>query len=264
MRIIMNLAGKSILLTGASSGIGYKLAEKLAAENCRIAVLARRTVKLQEIAEKFGNRQNVILPITCDVSKKEEVHSAVEKVLENFGEIDIIILNAGTSHRIDAKDFYAGKGEEIISVNLTSKFYFLEKIIPYFISKRSGMIVGVSSLADTRGFPRSAFYNASKAGFTKLLESLRNELYEYNIQVLNVRPGFVKTAMTDKNEFYMPFLMDVDKAAEIILKGIRKEKRIIQFPLPTVLGTKLISIMPDILFDYLSRKHLEGLKKKNL
>jgi len=260
----MDLPGKSILLTGASSGIGREMASKLAKENCRIALLARSIDKLREIAERCGTDRNVILPIRCDVSRKEEVHTVVDRVLEEFGGLDILILNAGTSSRLGAEDFDAVKGEKIISVNLTSKFYFLEKMIPHFISKRKGMIVGVSSLADVRGFPRSGFYNASKAGFSKLLESLRTELSEYNIKVLTVRPGFVKTPMTDKNEFHMPFLMDPEKAAQIIIKGIKKEKRIIQFPLPIVLGTRLISIMPGTLFEYFSRKHLEGLKKKNL
>ena len=258
----MNLSGKSILLTGASSGIGYHMAIALAKENCRIALLARSIDKLKEIAETAGTSDNIILPIQCDVSKKEEVNAAVGKVLEEFGSLDILILNAGTSYRLDAEDFSAEKGEEIIKVNLTSNFHFLEKLIPHFISKKSGMIVGVSSLADTRGFPRSGFYNASKAGFTKLLESLRIELKGYSIKVITVRPGFVRTPMTDKNEFYMPLLMEPEKAAQIIIDGIKKEKRIIQFPLPTVLGTRLIGIIPDILFEYLSRKHLEGLKKK--
>ncbi len=260
----MDLSGKTILLTGASSGIGREMASELAKENCRIILLARSIDKLNDIAEKCRSDQNEILTIGCDVSREVEVHSAVGRVLEEFGGLDILILNAGTSSRIGAEDFNAGEGEKIISVNLISKFYFLEKLIPYFISKRRGMIVGVSSLADVRGFPRSGFYNASKAGFSKLLESLRTELSEYNIKVLTVRPGFVKTPMTDKNEFHMPFMMDPLKAARIIIKGIKKEKRFIQFPLPTVLATRLISGMPGTLFEYFSRKHLEGLKRKNL
>ena len=172
----MKLPGKTILLTGASSGIGYQLAAALAKENCKLAILARRTEKLNEIVQTYSTPQNTILPITCDVSRKEEVNAAVNNVLQKFGTIDVLILNAGTSSRTDAEDFSADKGEEIISVNLTSNFYFLEKLIPHFIEKKSGMIAGVSSLADTRGYPRSGFYNASKAGFSKLLESLRIEL----------------------------------------------------------------------------------------
>ncbi len=259
----MNFAGKAILLTGASSGIGYELAARLAKENCRLAVLARNTSKLQEIAGRFSTNQNTILPVHCDVSQKDEVHSAIDKVTAEFGGIDILILNAGASYRIDVENFSSEKGKDIIEVNLISKFYFLEKLIPHFISKRSGMIVGVSSLADVRGFPRSGFYNASKAAFTRLLESLRTELHNYDVKVITVKPGFVRTPMTDKNEFHMPFLMEPGKAAEIIINGIRKEKKIIQFPLPTVLGAKLLGVMPSPLFEYFARKHLEGLKEIN-
>jgi short-subunit dehydrogenase len=260
----MLLSGKSVLITGASSGIGRSVAAKLAGEDCKIAILSRSTAKLEEFAAEYSRNTNRILPLPCDITKKEDVFSAFHKVIDEFGGVDIAILNAGTSHRIHVEDFSSEKGEEIINVNLTAKIYFLEKLIPYFIQKGNGIIVGVSSLADTRGFPRSASYNASKAGLSKLLESLRIELHDYGIKVITVRPGFVKTPMTDKNEFYMPMLMKVDKAAEIIVDGIKKEKRKIQFPLPLVIGTFIIRLMPDALFEYMTRKHLEGLKRKHL
>ncbi|HEY6436493.1 MAG TPA: hypothetical protein VIY47_07880 [Ignavibacteriaceae bacterium] len=84
-----------------------------------------------------------------------------------------------------------------------------------------------------------------------MLESLRIELKPYKIKVITIKPGFVRTPMTDKNEFHMPFLMDVDKAARIIIEGIKKEKRIIQFPFTTVMGSKIVKLMPDWLFDFL-------------
>jgi short-subunit dehydrogenase len=260
----MNLPGKSILLTGASSGIGYAVAKKLANNNCKIAILSRSIDKLKNFASEYSTDNNFILPVRCDVSKKEDVYTAFNIVIEKFGEIDMAILNAATSHRLEIENFSSEKVEEILSVNLTGNFYFLEKLIPYFIKKRSGMIVGISSLADTRGFPRSGIYNGSKAAFSLLLESIRIELHNYGIKVITVRPGFVKTAMTDKNEFYMPLLMKADKAADIIIRGIKKEKRSIQFPLLLAIGTKIIGLMPDSMFEYFTRKHLEGLKRKEL
>jgi short-subunit dehydrogenase len=89
---------------------------------------------------------------------------------------------------------------------------------------------------------------------------LRIELTTFNIKVIIVKPGFVRTPMTDKNEFHMPFLMDVEKAAKIIINGIKKEKRIIQFPLATVIGSKIVKFMPDWLFDILMSKELPARK----
>jgi short-subunit dehydrogenase len=260
----MELTGKSVLITGASSGIGLALSKKFSKENCKIALIARSIDKLQKLSSDYKTAQNIILPVYCDVSKKDNVNSAFDKVINELGGIDIAILNAGISERTSIENFSAETGEKIIRVNLTAKAYFIERLIPYFTNKRSGMIVGVSSLADTRGFPRSAFYNASKAGFTKLLESIKIELKSYGIKVITVRPGFVRTPMTDKNEFHMPLLMPPEKAAEIIIKGIKKEKKKIQFPFLTAMGAKVLEIIPDTLFELFAKKHLEGLKKKKL
>jgi short-subunit dehydrogenase len=181
---------------------------------------------------------------------------ACNQIKENLGEIDVAILNSGASYRMSAEDFDSCKGEQIIGANFMGMVYFIEQLLPHFIKRKEGTIVGVSSLADGRGYPRSAFYSSSKAAATKLLESLRVELKKYNIKVITVKPGFVRTPMTDKNEFFMPFLMDVEKAARIILKGIKKEKRIIQFPFPIVLGSKFLEIIPDFLYDFLLSKQL--------
>jgi len=116
------------------------------------------------------------------------------------------------------------------------------------------MMVGVSSLADSRGWKGSGFYCASKAATTILLENLRVELKPFNVKVITVKPGFVETPMTAKNKFPMPFLMSAEKAARIIIKGMKKEKRVIQFPLPMVISSKLIRVVPDFLFEYFAKK----------
>jgi short-subunit dehydrogenase len=252
----MELANKNIILTGASSGIGYALAKLLAKEKCNLVLLARRKHILDLLANELKIFGKKIITIECDVSKKESVIDACNQIKKSLGEIDIAILNAGLSFRMSAEDFDSHKGEQVFNANFMGIVYFLEQLLPDFIKKKSGMIVGVSSLADGRGYPRSAFYSASKAAATKLLESLRIELKKFNIKIIIVKPGFVKTPMTDKNEFLMPFLMNVEKAAGIILKGIKKEKRVIQFPLPIVLGSKFLELIPDFLYDYFMSKQL--------
>jgi short-subunit dehydrogenase len=248
----LNFSNKNILITGASSGIGYQLAKDLAKEGANLALLARRKNILDNLAEELKPFNTKIITAKCDVSSKENIKNAFYFVRNEFNKIDIAILNAGVSYRMNVKEFNTEFIEEIINVNLMGMLHCLNEIIPDFVQDKNGFIVGISSLAESRGFPRSAAYCSSKAAVSTFLESIRTELKKYNVKVITVKPGFVKTPMTDKNEFKMPFLMESDKACKIILDGIKKEKKIIQFPLPTVAGAKLFKILPDSLFDYIS------------
>lgn len=257
----MNLKNKVVVLTGASSGIGFSLARLLADEGCNLALLARRKNFLEELKTLLGSSQKII-KYQCDVSDNEEVKSVFTKIKEQFGKVDIVILNAGVSGRTDIKNFTAEAGKEIVNTNLFGIINCVDQVLPDFINRRDGIIVGVSSLADVKGFPKSGFYNASKSAASVLLESLRIELKPYNVKVITVRPGFVRSAITDKNEFYMPLLMNVDKAAKIILEGIKKEKRIIQFPFFLVLSTKILQLLPPSLFEWLAGRPLPPRKDK--
>ena len=257
----MDLKNKVVLLTGASSGIGYSLAKSLPKENCSLALISRRKNILDELISGIENSNSKILSYKCDVGKIDEVRKTFSQVKNDFGKIDIAILNAGVSHRTDIKEYSAEIAKEIFDANALGIVNCVEQLLQDFIQRKEGMIVGVSSLAEARGFPKSGFYNASKSAASLLLESLRVELKPFNVKVITVKPGFVRTPMTDKNEFHMPFLMNVDKAVKIIIDGIIKEKHIIQFPLPTVIGSKIVKFIPDWLFDYLMRKPLPP--KKN-
>ena len=256
----MNFKNKVVVLTGASSGIGYHLAKLLPKENCSLALIARRKNILDQLVNELNTPNLHIKAYQCDVVKQAEVQNTFNEIKNDFGKIDIAILNAGVSSRKDITNFSSETAEKIFNVNTLSIVYCFEQLLPEFIERKDGMIVGVSSLAEARGFPRSGFYNASKSAASLLFESLRVELKSFNVKVLTVKPGFVKTPMTDKNEFYMPFLMDVEKAAKIILNGIKKEKKIIQFPLPTVIGSKVLKFMPNFLFDFLMSKQLPSRK----
>jgi len=255
----LDLKDKNVILTGATSGIGYALAKKLAQEKCNLAIASRRVEILEDLAGELRKFGKDIYVVKCDVSKKEDVKEAVSIIKNKFDKIDIAIFNSGISFR-GVADGSEDKYEQIIKVNLLGLIYCVEEVLEDFKNNKEGIIAGVSSLADSRGYPFSSYYSASKAGATKYLESLRVELKPHNIKVLTIKPGFVRTPMTDKNEFYMPFLMEVDKAADIILKGIKKEKAVIQFPFPIVLGSKILGIMPNKLYDFLMSKQLPAKK----
>lgn len=249
----MNLKNKVVLITGASSGIGEAMAKKFAQEGALLALTSRR----KEILDGFIKNLEVktrAASFKCDVTNLDEIKSVYRQVKIDFGKVDIAVLNSGVSFRSGIKDFSSEKAKLIFDTNVMGIINFVEVLLPDFINERNGVIVGVSSLADSRGFPKSGFYCASKAAATIFLESLRVELKPFNVKVITVRPGFVKTPMTDKNEFFMPFLMEPDKAAEIIVNGIKKGKKRIQFPTAISLAVRFLRIIPDSLFEYLASR----------
>ncbi len=255
----MNFKNKVILITGASSGIGEAVARNFADKGAILALLARRKDLVDKIAEQLEVKTRVAA-YKCDVTNIHEIRSVYRQIKIDFGKIDIAFLNSGVSFRSDVRDFNSEKASQIFDTNVMGLINFVETVLPDFMAEKNGVIVGVSSLADSRGFPKSGFYCASKAAASIFLESLRIELKPYNIKVITVRPGFIKTPMTDKNEFFMPFLMNPEIAAEIIVNGIKKEKRVIQFPLPISLAVKILKIIPDTLFEYLASR--EPIPKK--
>lgn len=256
----MDFKNSIILLTGASSGIGYQLAKDLALEGAKLALLSRRLDLLEKLSSEI-DKKTFIRTYKCDVTIKDNVIETITQIKKDFGKIDIVILNSGVGHESSVLNYSSNAAENIFKTNVLGAVYCIEQVLPEFISDKRGVIVGISSLADSKGFSKSGFYTASKAALTVLLESLRIELKKYNVKVITVKPGFVKTAMTDKNNFNMPFLMTVEKASNIILKGIQKEKKIIEFPLVTSLAAKFLKFLPICLFDYLASKELKNNKK---
>ena len=249
----MNFKNSVILLTGASSGIGYQLAIDLAKEGAQLALLSRRTDLLQSLAAELGDKTKIKY-YRCDVTLKNEVIEIISKIKKDFGKIDIAILNSGVGFRSSVLEYRSDDAEKTFNTNVLGAVYCIEQLLPDFISEKRGVIVGVSSLGDGKGFPKSGFYSASKAAFTIILESLRIELKKYNVKVITVKPGFIKTPMTDKNEFKMPYLMSVKKGSRIILDGLKKDKRIIEFPWQTTFGAKILRMMPTKWFESLASK----------
>lgn len=248
----MTFDKKTILVSGASAGIGRALAEKLAQTECNLVLTARRIELLEELKNGNSNKARIEI-IKCDTGMKEGVLSAYGRIKNIFGIPDIVILNAGVGIPVTVENFSSLAAEEIIRTNFLGAVYWIELLLPDFIRKHGGIIAAVSSLADNRAYGVS-FYNPSKAALTIFLEGLRLDLKKYNIKVLTIKPGFVKTNMTASNNFKMPFLLQPQEAARMILKGIKEEKKIIQFPFMMVLITRIIGFLPLSIYEFFAGK----------
>ena len=250
----MTFENKVVLITGASSGIGKAIVLQLAKENCRLVLVSRRVELLEQLKNEMNIAKERVLTIKCDVGNKTEVAKAYKLINEKFGDVDIAILNAGYGHKVTAENYNSNFAESTFGANIYGIVYWVEQLLPIFLKKGEGVIVGVSSLADNRGYSGSGFYCASKAAASIYLEGLRIELKPRGVIVITVRPGFVKTPMTESNKYKMPMLMEPKEAAQRIISGIKKEKSIIQFPWQMVILTKLVGLMPNKLYEWLAGK----------
>jgi len=235
-------------ITGASSGIGRSLALVMA-KDYSVAIVARRQAELDELTGEIRNTGGVALPIACDVTDRTLVHRAVERCEKELGPIQCVVLNAGVGGANPAVSFDAEAAERVLRTNLLGPVYCLEAVIPGMVQRKSGQIVGISSLASFRGLPDSGPYCASKSGLNALLESLRISLRSHQITVTTINPGFIRTPMTARNRNPMPFLMEQDEAARLIYDAIRAKKSTYSFPWQLALITKIARFLPDSIYD---------------
>jgi short-subunit dehydrogenase len=256
---------KNVFIIGASRGIGKALAYEFANQGSNIVISSRSTGDLEKISCKINTDGGNCNYIPCDVSKFMDVSRAVNFAAEKLGAIDLAILNSGVGYPQWMTKFSSEDYKKVMEVNAFGIAHALEVLIPVMMKQGYGTIAGVTSMADIRGYIGSSSYVSSKAAASILLESARVELKPHNIKIITVRPGFVKTAMTDKNEFYMPMLMKPEKAAKIIRKGIEKGRSVVQFPWPIILATRIIKNIPNWVFDWgsrLARPAYKDIKKK--
>ena len=234
------------IVTGASSGIGLVVSRELSRRGYKVAMLARRVDLLEKEAESIPGA----VAVQCDVTDSAAVTWAVRQGESKLGgPFDVAIANAGVGKIGHATKFDAVMAEQIFRTNVLGMIYLFGAVIPSMVERRSGRFAGVASLAGLRGLPTSAAYSASKSAMHSFLEASRVELAPVGVKVTIVNPGFIATAMTEKNKFKMPFLMQVEETAPIIVDGIEKGQRVVEFPLPMSMAMRFARILPDALWD---------------
>ena len=216
-------AGKRYWLVGASEGLGRALAIKLSEAGVELALSSRSAERLQELAGALPSDASVH-PV--DVSDLEAVKAAATDV----GQIDGVIYAAGVYWPMDAKDWDAEAVEAMCDINFTGAARVLGACVPAMIERNAGHVVLIGSLSGFRGLPGAIGYGASKAGMMHLAENLRAELHATGVKVQLVNPGFIKTRLTQKNAFKMPFLLEADAAADNVIAAMRSTRFQSNFP----------------------------------
>ena len=242
---------KKIWITGASSGIGKAVAKKFAEMGWKVAVSARR----EELLKKMTTENPNIFSFPCDVTDESQINKTFQEIINKFGDLDICLFSSGTYDPKHEQFIDVEKIMNVINVNLFGVIKCVKSVENYFKKRKRGQISIVSSIAGYRGLPNSSGYGPSKAALTNFAESIYFDFKKYNINISVISPGFIKTPLTDKNEFSMPFLKTPEFAATEIYKGlIRNNTFEIHFPKSLTLILKFLRILPYKIYLFLVDK----------
>ena len=245
-----------IWISGGSTGIGRATAKKFAKEGLSVAISARSQENLislkNEIINEYNN--NKIDTYVCDNRNTDQVRETILNIEKNLGHIEIALMNAGTTHPY-SKEFNLDYYKHVINTNIIGTLNCINSIYPIFKKRKKGHLSIVSSMVGFRGLPTSSAYTMSKAALINLAESLYFDLKKIGVRVTLINPGFIKTPLTDKNTFPMPFLKSSEFAAEKIYQGlVNSNKFELIFPFQWFLIMKLLRILPYRLYFYFVSK----------
>ncbi len=238
-----SLNARRVWVTGASTGIGRAVTLELVRRGATVFASARNESALNELVRDCGGDRVTALPF--DVTDRAANQRAVNDMHRRAGGLDIAVLNAGTCEYVDVAAFDSALFERTIRTNFLSMVYGIEAALPLLRQSPAPQLVGMSSTVAYRGLPRSEAYGASKAAIKNLFESLQVDLAPEGISVSVVCPGFVRTPLTDRNDFPMPFRIEADDAAIRIVDGIEARKPEIHFPRRFSLLFKFLTLLPS-------------------
>ncbi|UWR22174.1 SDR family oxidoreductase [Sulfitobacter sp. S190] len=233
--------GKRYWLVGASDGLGAALAASISRAGADVVLSSRSEDKLRDVADSLPGKADVV---TMDVSDNDSVKEAAAKV----GEIDGVVFLAGVYWPFGAKEWDADKANAMADINFTGLMRVMGQVVPNMVDKDAGHIVITSSLTGFRGLPGSIGYTASKAATMSLAECMYADLRKTGVKVQVINPGFIKTQLTDKNDFKMPFLMTPEDAAREVFEHMNDDKFKKSFPWMFSLVFRLSQFLPDSIY----------------
>lgn len=234
-------AGKTYWLIGASEGLGRALAEIMSDAGAELILSARSEERLREVAGSLS-RPARIVPV--DVSDTENVRAAAASI----GPVDGVVFLAGVYWPMAATEWNADDAETMVDVNLMGAMRVLGATVPDMVQRNEGHIVLTGSLSGFRGLPGALGYSASKAGIMSLAETMKSDLKRTGIEVQVVNPGFIRTRLTDKNTFNMPFIMSPEDAARVMFDHMNSRKFKRSFPTLFSWFFRASQLMPDWLY----------------
>ncbi|MEP1215989.1 MAG: SDR family NAD(P)-dependent oxidoreductase [Marinobacter sp.] len=242
-------SASNIWITGASSGIGEAVTRELVQQGHRLVITGRRRDALDQLCTHAPDRMKAAPADTTD----REALQAISAELEAFGNLDMAILNAGTCEYLEIAEYDSSIIDHNVTTNVVGTARCLDIALPALRRTarqgRPATLVIVSSSAWWFPFGRAEGYGASKAALTYFAHALRADLAAEGIDVVVVSPGFVKTPLTDRNDFPMPFLVSADDAAQRIVSGLRNGKREIAFPKRFTWTLRLLGALPQVIID---------------
>ncbi|WP_299779612.1 SDR family NAD(P)-dependent oxidoreductase [uncultured Roseobacter sp.] len=236
-----NWNGKRYWLVGAGDGLGAALATRLSAAGAHVIVSSRSEDKLKALVEALpsdGSYQ------TVDVADDQSVKAAAEAI----GPVDGVVFLAGVYWPFPAQEWNADQATAMADINFTGLVRVMGAVVPGMVRRDAGHIVITGSLSGFRGLPGSIGYTASKAGTMSLAECMYADLRQTGVQVQVANPGFIKTQLTDKNDFKMPFLMTPEEAAEYMFKHMNSDRFKLSFPRLFSLVFRGSQLLPDWLY----------------
>lgn len=246
---------KNCWIIGSSHGIGEAIARKYYEEGYDIIISARSSEKLESLkSELLGLSLGNVLVSAIDVSNLSSLEQSFAEILKKFQKIDLVIFCPALYQPMSAINFDLDISKKIIDVNLIGFLNFLHLAIPQMAQQKSGQIAVIASIAGYCGLPQSFAYGASKAALINLCEGIYPELQREGIALSVINPGFVKTRLTDKNKFKMPFLISSEKAAEEIWKGLIRKDFEIHFPKKFTFFLKVLRLLPYRAFFFITKK----------